>query len=220
MPTTGCTLFLFITPMMAMQCPPWTALIPQPGQDWLTSEASMWCWSQASCSSYLPIGEISILRSPCSGLWTVHGSPRSKLPPAHKLQHAFRLAMLRRDGYKQQEGWFLGSVHLHSRDSLILFTQCARNWDLVQSPPQPRLTPNLCVHVCRFAHIQDMARGSTTLVFTFYPGMRLQSRAAMGVAISRLIEERVGLAEGMEGVRKWLIIISAILFSCLSQTHA
>ena len=57
-------------------------------------------------------------------------------------------------------------------------------------------------------------------MFTFYPGMLLQSRAAMGVAIARLIEERVGLAEGMEDVRKWLIIISAILFSCLSQTHA
>ena len=62
--------------------------------------------------------------------------------------------------------------------------------------------------VCRFAHVQDMARGATTLVFTFYPGMRLQSKAAMGVAISRLIEERVGLAEGMDDVRKWLIIIS------------
>ena len=77
----------------------------------------------------------------------------------------------------------------------------------------------MLLHACRFAHIQDMVRGSTTLVFTFYPGMRLQSRAAMGVAISRLIEERVGLAEGMEDVRKWLIIISAALLSCLSQTH-
>ena len=53
-----------------------------------------------------------------------------------------------------------------------------------------------------------MDSAGTTLVFTFYAGMRLQSEAAMGVAISRLIEERVGLAEGMEDVRKWLIIIS------------
>jgi len=53
-----------------------------------------------------------------------------------------------------------------------------------------------------------MDSASTTLVFTFYAGMRLQSKAAMGIAISRLIEERVGLAEGMEDVRKWLIIIS------------
>lgn len=63
-----------------------------------------------------------------------------------------------------------------------------------------------------------MARGSTTLVFTFYPGMRLQSREALGVAISRLIEERVGLAEGMEDIRKWLIIISKA-FSPHSSTH-
>lgn len=53
-----------------------------------------------------------------------------------------------------------------------------------------------------------MDSASTNLVFTFYAGMRLQSEAAMGIAISRLIEERVGLAEGMEDVRKWLVIIS------------
>ncbi len=64
-----------------------------------------------------------------------------------------------------------------------------------------------------------MDRGSTTLVFTFYPGMRLQSKAAMGVAISRLIEERVGLAEGMEDVRKWLIIISEPLSACVTDQY-
>lgn len=62
-----------------------------------------------------------------------------------------------------------------------------------------------------------MDSASCTLVFTFYAGMRLQSEAAMGVAISRLIEERVGLAEGMEDVRKWLIIISkASIRACKS----
>ena len=85
----------------------------------------------------------------------------------------------------------------------------------VQPAPVHHLIYDCHSHGCRFAHIQDMDRGSTTLVFTFYNGMRLQSRAAMGVAISRLIEERVGLAEGMEDVRKWLIIISAPLSACM-----
>ena len=53
-----------------------------------------------------------------------------------------------------------------------------------------------------------MDNAATTLIFTFFPGMRLQSRAAMGLAMSRLLEERVGLAEGIADVRKWLIIIS------------
>lgn len=62
----------------------------------------------------------------------------------------------------------------------------------------------------RFAHIQDMDTGSTTLVFSLFTGIRLQSEAAMGLAISRLIEERVGLAEGMADVRKWLLIVSKL----------
>ena len=40
------------------------------------------------------------------------------------------------------------------------------------------------------------------------------------MAISRLIEERVGLAEGMEDVRKWLIIISAAYSASLIHMHA
>ena len=43
-----------------------------------------------------------------------------------------------------------------------------------------------CPYICRFAHIQDMDSAGTTLVFTFYAGMRLQSEAAMGLAISLL----------------------------------
>jgi hypothetical protein len=53
-----------------------------------------------------------------------------------------------------------------------------------------------------------MDKAATTLIFTFFPGMRLQSRCALGLAMSRLLEERVGLAEGTADVRKWLIIIS------------
>ena len=62
----------------------------------------------------------------------------------------------------------------------------------------------------RFAHVQDMDKAATTLVFSFSMGLRLQSKAALGLAVSRLIEERVGLAEGMADVRKWLLIIGEL----------
>ena len=72
-----------------------------------------------------------------------------------------------------------------------------------------------CSCIRRFAHIQDMDKGATTLVFTFSMGLRLQSKAALGLAVSRLIEERVGLAEGMADVRKWLLIIGKPLIAPL-----
>ena len=70
-----------------------------------------------------------------------------------------------------------------------------------------------CSCMRRFAHIQDMDTAATTLVFTFSVGLRLQSKAALGLAVSRLIEERVGLAEGMADVRKWLLIIGKPLMA-------
>ena len=72
-----------------------------------------------------------------------------------------------------------------------------------------------CSCVRSFAHIQDMDTATTTLVFTFSMGLRLQSQAALGLAVSRLIEERVGLAEGMADVRKWLLIIGKPLIAPL-----
>ena len=72
-----------------------------------------------------------------------------------------------------------------------------------------------CSCIRRFAHIQDMDNAATTLVFTFSMGLRLQSKAALGLAVSWLIEERVGLAEGMADVRKWLLIIGKPLIAPL-----
>ena len=72
----------------------------------------------------------------------------------------------------------------------------------------------------RFAHVQDMDQATTTFVFTFSMGLRLQSQAALGLAVSRLIEERVGLAEGMADVRKRLLIIGKPLIAplrCVAQ---
>ena len=60
-----------------------------------------------------------------------------------------------------------------------------------------------------------MDKAAITLVFTFSIGLRLQSKAALGLAVSRLIEERIGLAEGMADVRKWLLIISKPLLARL-----
>ena len=69
---------------------------------------------------------------------------------------------------------------------------------------------------CRFAHTQDLDTGATTLAFELGQGMRLQSRDAMWLAISRLIEERVGQLQGVAEVRRWLLTIGEPLsFSCL-----
>jgi hypothetical protein len=62
----------------------------------------------------------------------------------------------------------------------------------------------------RFAHVQDLDSGATCLSFTMGMGLQLQSQDAMCVAMSRLIEERIGKAEGVENVRKWLLIIGAV----------
>ena len=58
--------------------------------------------------------------------------------------------------------------------------------------------------------MQDMDQAATALVFELGFGMRLQSPDAMRLAISRLIEERVGLVEGVSDVRRWLRIIGAL----------
>ena len=55
--------------------------------------------------------------------------------------------------------------------------------------------------------MQDMDQAATALVFEFGFGLRLHSQDAMRLAISRLIEERVGLLEGIPNVRRWLRII-------------
>lgn len=67
------------------------------------------------------------------------------------------------------------------------------------------------MHACRFAHTQDLDTGATTLAFELGQGMRLQSRDAMWLAISRLIEERVGQLQGVADVRRWLLTIGAPL---------
>lgn len=60
---------------------------------------------------------------------------------------------------------------------------------------------------CRFAHVQDMDAGTTCLSLKLGMGLRLQSTDAMTLAVSRLVEERVGMAEGPADIRKWLLII-------------
>lgn len=65
--------------------------------------------------------------------------------------------------------------------------------------------------VRRFAHVQDMDEAATSLVFHFGFAQRLQSQDAMALAISRLIEERVALVEGITDVRRWLLIIGKAL---------
>lgn len=59
----------------------------------------------------------------------------------------------------------------------------------------------------RFAHVQDMDAAATALVLHLGSGMRLQSQAALRLAISRLIEERVAAVVGVADVRRWLLII-------------
>lgn len=62
----------------------------------------------------------------------------------------------------------------------------------------------------RFAHIQDLDTGSTCLAFEMGQGLRLQNRDALWLAISRLIEERVGLLQSAANVRHWLLTIGEI----------
>lgn len=62
-------------------------------------------------------------------------------------------------------------------------------------------------HARRFAHMQDLDVGTTSLVFELGQGMRLQSREAMWLAISRLIEERVAQLQGVADLRHWLLLI-------------
>ncbi|BDA49058.1 probable hypoxia-inducible factor 1-alpha inhibitor [Coccomyxa sp. Obi] len=57
-------------------------------------------------------------------------------------------------------------------------------------------------------NLSDLDMGATTLGFELGQGMRLQSRDAMWVAISRLIEERVGQLQGVADVRRWLLTIT------------
>ena len=55
--------------------------------------------------------------------------------------------------------------------------------------------------------MQDMDAAATSLVFHLGFGRRLQSQAALRLAISRLIEERVACIVGIENARRWLLII-------------
>lgn len=52
-----------------------------------------------------------------------------------------------------------------------------------------------------------MDAGTTCLSLKLGMGLRLQSTDAMTLAVSRLVEERVGMAEGPADIRKWLLII-------------
>jgi hypothetical protein len=52
-----------------------------------------------------------------------------------------------------------------------------------------------------------MNEAATSLEVRMACGLRLQSRAAMRLAISRLIEERVAEVVGIQDVRRWLLVI-------------
>ncbi len=54
-----------------------------------------------------------------------------------------------------------------------------------------------------------MDAGSTCLAVRMGAGMRLQGAGAAAAAAARRLEERVGAAEGIANVRRWLLIIGA-----------
>ncbi|KAK9832042.1 hypothetical protein WJX81_001230 [Elliptochloris bilobata] len=59
-----------------------------------------------------------------------------------------------------------------------------------------------------FAHVQDMDAGATSLAIRLGVGMRLQGPGAAAAAAARRLEERVGAAEGIAHIRRWLLIIA------------
>ena len=79
------------------------------------------------------------------------------------------------------------------------------------------LPPQLPSMVCwrRFAHVQDMDAGATSLSFRLGVGMRLPGLGEAAAAAARRLEERVGAAEGIANIRRWLLIIGAqVLAAC------
>ena len=61
----------------------------------------------------------------------------------------------------------------------------------------------------RFAHVQDMDAGATSLSFRLGIGMRLLGPGAAAAAAARRLEERIGASEGIASIRRWLLIIGA-----------
>lgn len=62
---------------------------------------------------------------------------------------------------------------------------------------------------CRFAHVQDMDAGATSLAFRLGVGTRLPGPGEAAAAAARRLEERIGAAEGIANIRRWLLIIGA-----------
>jgi len=67
--------------------------------------------------------------------------------------------------------------------------------------------------------VQDLDAATASLVFTFGMGMRWNCKGALSLAISRVIEERVGHAVGVADVRKWLIIIGEVQCPGCTNRH-
>ena len=75
-------------------------------------------------------------------------------------------------------------------------------WRLSSSPKLPWCW-------CRFAHVQDMDAGATSLAFRLGVGRRLPGPGEAAAAAARRLEERIGAAEGIANIRRWLLIIGA-----------
>ena len=62
--------------------------------------------------------------------------------------------------------------------------------------------------------MQDMDAGATSLAFCLGVGMRLPGPGEAAAAAARRLEERIGAAEGIVNIRRWLLIIGASSAQC------
>ena len=85
--------------------------------------------------------------------------------------------------------------------------------------PARRLSPSpkLPWRWRRFAHVHDMDAGATSLAFHLGVGLRLPGPGEAAAAAARRLEERIGAAEGIANIRRWLLIIGAEVLAATSR---